>query len=260
MTSTGTNTGYLIVMASYEIGTDTIRYPLINQPFNTAELTGTIPLKILGQIGSSDLGTSMKSLDLLSSNLINTERDKIRKQAQMMRQDFVSSTTPWVIDNLANTSKQIYIFEWDIVIKKDIWSKTDKPKVFIALKKSDGTGGNIWIDPSVKDIIASLIADGSIFSGTWPSNYQTPDPTDNQLYVYGSVMSNNTVGGKWLNRCPKSIPSCGTSGNYDFENFRWFNGTPANKASTSETASFVIEHDPRLVRDSPLVLMRDLTR
>lgn len=260
MTSTGTNTGYLIVMASYKVGLDSIRYPLINQSFNTAESTGTIPLKILGQIGSSDLGTSMKSLDLLSSNLLNTERDKIRKQAQMMRQDFVSSSTPWVIDSTIDTSKQIYIFEWDIVINKNIWSKTEKPKVFIALKKSDGTGGNIWIDPSVKDIIASLIADGSIFSGTWPSSYHTPDVTDNQLYIYGSVMSNNTVGGKWLNRCPKSIPSCGTPGNYDFENFRWFNGTSTNKASTNETASFIIEHDPRLVQDSPLVLMRDLTR
>jgi hypothetical protein len=111
MMSTGTNTGYLIVMASYNVGSDKISYPLVKQTFNTAELTGTIPLKILGQIGSSDLGTSMKSLDLLSSNLINTERDKIRKQAQMMRQDFVSSSTPWTIDNSVDTSKQIYIFE-----------------------------------------------------------------------------------------------------------------------------------------------------
>jgi hypothetical protein len=75
-------------MASYEIDGQNILYPLVKQSFNTAESTGTIPLKILGQIGSSDLGTSMKSLDLLSSNLINTERDKIRKQAQMMRQNF----------------------------------------------------------------------------------------------------------------------------------------------------------------------------
>ncbi|MFO0764255.1 MAG: hypothetical protein U0518_05405 [Candidatus Gracilibacteria bacterium] len=267
MTSTGTNTGYLIVMASYDIvGVGTIRYPLVKQPFNTAESTGTIPLKILGQIGSSDLGTSIKSLDLLSSNLLNTERDKIRKQAQMMRQNFVNH--PLIVGSLTDIPNQVYIVEGDIYINADIWPPTpQKPKVLIALKKSDGTGGNIWINPSVKDIIASLIADGSIFSGTGPSSYHTPATTDNQLYILGSIMSNNTIGGFGLGRCPRNAIGCteggsGNSGNYDFEKMRGFDNTDSSKKSsgTTETASFVIEHDPRLVRDSPLVLMRDLTR
>ena len=96
-------------MASYEINGQNILYPLVKRSFNTAESTSTIPLKILGQIGSSDLGTSMKSLDLLSSNLINTERDKIRKQAQMMRQNFVNH--PLTITGGTILSNQVYIVE-----------------------------------------------------------------------------------------------------------------------------------------------------
>jgi hypothetical protein len=264
MTSTGTNTGYLIVMASYEVTWAwIIRYPLIKQTFNTAELTGTIPLKILGQIGSSDLGTSMKSLDLLSSNLINTERDKIRKQAQMMRQNFVSH--PLVIDDIAiDIPNQVYIVEWDIYINTDIWPPTpQKPKVLIALKNpSTGAGGNIYIKDTVKDITASLIADGSIFG--WDGTAIKPEWV-NQLYIRGSIMSNNTIGWAWLSRCPRNTTTCTptTAINYDFEKIRkldtgagWSTTSNAPDASTS----FIIEHDPRLVQDSPLVLMRDLTR
>lgn len=264
MTSTGTNTWYLIVMASYEITWAwIIRYPLVKQTFNTAELIGTIPLKILGQIGSSDLGTSMKSLDLLSSNLINTERDKIRKQAQMMRQNFVSH--PLVIDDIAiDIPNQVYIVEWDIYINTDIWPPTpQKPKVLIALKNpSTGAGGNIYIKDTVKDIAASLIADGSIFG--WDGTAIKPEWV-NQLYIRGSIMSNNTIGWAWLSRCPRNTTTCTptTAINYDFEKIRkldtgagWSTTSNAPDASTS----FIIEHDPRLVQDSPLVLMRDLTR
>ncbi len=261
MTSTGTNTGYLIVMASYEIGTDTIRYPLINQPFNTEESTGTIPLKILGQIGSSDLGTSMKSLDLLSSNLINTERDKIRKQAQMMRQNFQPDGFQ---ANTASASWQIYIVEWDIYINGDIWPPVaQKPKVLIALKKSDGTGGNIYIHTNVKNIAASLIADGSIFGWDGASTVSPTIKNEwiNQLYIRGSIMSNNTIGWKWLNRCPKWITPCSNPEYYDFEHMRKYpDGWWTASSGITESASFIIEHDPRLVQDSPLVLMRDLTR
>ncbi len=263
MTSTGTNTGYLIVMASYNVGWDKITYPLINQPFKTEEFGGTIPLKILGQIGSSDLGTSMKSLDLLSSNLINTERDKIRKQAQMMRQNFVSH--PLVINNMAtDIPNQVYIVEWDIYINADIWPPVaPKPKVLIALKNpSTGAGGNIYIKDTVKDIAASLIADGSIFG--WDGTAIKPEWV-NQLYIRGSIMSNNTIGWAWLSRCPRNTTTCTptTAINYDFEKIRkldtgagWSTTSNAPDASTS----FIIEHDPRLVQDSPLVLMRDLTR
>ena len=268
MTSTGTNTGYLIVMASYNVGWDKITYPLINQPFKTEEFGGTIPLKILGQIGSSDLGTSMKSLDLLSSNLINTERDKIRKQAQMMRQNFVSH--PLVINNMAtDIPNQVYIVEWDIYINADIWPPVaPKPKVLIALKNpSTGAGGNIYIKDTVKDIAASLIADGSIFGWNGADTVSPTIETEwiNQLYIRGSIMSNNTIGWAWLSRCPRNTTTCTptTAINYDFEKIRkldtgagWSTTSNAPDASTS----FIIEHDPRLVQDSPLVLMRDLTR
>jgi hypothetical protein len=162
--------------------------------------------------------------------------------------------------NAASASWQIYIVEWDIYIDGDIWPPvTPKPKVLIALKNPNtGAGGNIYIKDTVKNIAASLIADGSIFG--WDGTAIKPEWI-NQLYIRGSIMSNNTVGWKWLNRCPKWITPCNNPEYYDFEQMRKYpDGGWAASSNITESASFVIEHDPRLVQDSPLVLMRDLTR
>ena len=180
-----------------------------------------------------------------------------------MRQNFVSH--PLVINNMAtDIPNQVYIVEWDIYIKTNIWPPTpQKPKVLIALKKSDGTGGNIYISTSVTNIAASLIADGSIFGWNGADTVSPTIETEwiNQLYIRGSIMSNNTIGWKWLNRCPKWITPCNNAENYDFELMRKYpDGLWMASTDITESVSFVIEHDPRLVQDSPLVLMRDLTR
>ena len=66
----------------------------------------------------------------------------------------------------------------------------------IAISK-DGQGGNIYIDPSVTDIHANMYADRSVISydGT-ELNGDTPDSIlRNQLFIFGSVFSENTLGG-----------------------------------------------------------------
>lgn len=73
----------------------------------------------------------------------------------------------------------------------------------IALE-DDGTGGNLYIDPSVTDVYANIFLDGSMFSKsstydgdlpTWASDELRVETLLNQLYLKGSLMSRNTLGG-----------------------------------------------------------------
>lgn len=177
---------------------------------------------ILGSYGSSQLGQSLTGgIDLLSSDLFIRERDKIRKQANSMRSQIQVSASSTKIQAGTMTSSGILIVEGDIEIDSDIWSwdsaksmPIHPPKVIIALKRADGTGGNIYIKDNVKNIAASLIADGSIFGDTAGAN--------NQLYIYGTVISNNTIGGANTGVCPRflNLTSCTDPGYYDLENIR----------------------------------------
>ncbi len=66
----------------------------------------------------------------------------------------------------------------------------------IALQK-DGVGGNIYIDPTVTDIHAVMYADRSLMSynGTNELDGSTSASSlANQLYIFGSVFSENTIG------------------------------------------------------------------
>jgi len=82
----------------------------------------------------------------------------------------------------------IYI-SWNIRWSGMLW--------FIALQKN-GQWWNIYIDPSVTDIHAILYADRSLISynGTAELDGTTqPSQLANQLYIYGSVFSENTIWG-----------------------------------------------------------------
>ncbi len=74
----------------------------------------------------------------------------------------------------------------------------------ISLQK-DGQWGNIYISPNVTDIHAIIYADRSIISydGTHELDGNTASQElANQLYIYGSIFSENTIGGAWDSSCP----------------------------------------------------------
>lgn len=80
----------------------------------------------------------------------------------------------------------------------------------IAIEK-DGNGGNIYIDPSVTDIHAVMYADKSLVSydgsNELDGNTQAEELAK-QLYIYGSVFSENTIGWGETGACPYYINSC----------------------------------------------------
>jgi hypothetical protein len=68
----------------------------------------------------------------------------------------------------------------------------------VALKNANGEGGKIYIHPSVTNISAFIYADGAVlgYDGTTELGQTTSiSILKNQLYIYGSVMAANTIGG-----------------------------------------------------------------
>lgn len=78
-------------------------------------------------------------------------------------------------------------------------------KLGIVAFKRDGVGGNVYIAPGVTDINANIFIDGSLFSykgsgtltsaPTWTSDEERTETLLNQLYLVGSLVSRNTIGG-----------------------------------------------------------------
>lgn len=165
----------------------------------------------------------------------------------------------------------------DIYIDDSVLPENDgKPRVIIATKNAAWVGGNIIIDWWVTRILSTLIAEWSIYSweynATWIQRLYNDNPWDlfkipnRQLYVRGSMISNNTIG--WYgtdngvaNTCPYNISPCDDRSAllYDFNHFRDFQkDLPEAQVATLrwypnntyDDYSLVIEHDTRIL-DSP---------
>lgn len=133
---------------------------------------------------------------------------------------------------------------WDITITSNIM-KRDYPLAIIALTDSSGSGGNIFIDASVTDIHATIIAEKAIRS-SWA----------NQLYIHGSALSHNTTSDS---ACPYYISPCVNPEYYNLENIRQdFLTTPwvlsSSLAGKYTTIPLVIEYDGRVLTDPPPIL------
>jgi hypothetical protein len=101
----------------------------------------------------------------------------------------------------------------DIYIDNNLYNgpaASNKPRLgLIALKDlNTGKGGNVYIAPGVNDIQANIFTDGSVFSydgnpsninsdgePCWSGEKSRHDTLINQLYIEGSIASQNTIGG-----------------------------------------------------------------
>jgi uncharacterized protein YaiI (UPF0178 family) len=90
----------------------------------------------------------------------------------------------------------------DITITGDLnLADSVRPKAIIALADEAGNGGNIYIQSNIRRLDLSLVAQGTIFSGEGGGTprYYAQEATasgtlKNQLYIFGSVISANTIG------------------------------------------------------------------
>ena len=138
----------------------------------------------------------------------------------------------------------------NIVISEDI-VKRDHPLAIIALTDSAGNGGDITINPSVRNISASLFAEHGISSSG-----------ANQLAILGSLISANTTGGASASPevCPYFITSCTQliAERYDLEKLRPdFDKNDASSKATGAIAlanpgvATITEYDGRILADPP---------
>ncbi|MBI4127360.1 hypothetical protein HY463_01495 [Candidatus Peregrinibacteria bacterium] len=132
------------------------------------------------------------------------------------------------------TDKTLVVNGADVYIEGNVYGG----KLGIVVLKDDGKGGNVYISPDVTDLYANIFADGSVFnesdttsSGvpTWSSGDARTDALLNQLYIKGSIISRNTIGGaSGSATSPYNLgdgttsTSVTTAEEYDFNKFREF--------------------------------------
>lgn len=181
------------------------------------------------------------------------------------------------VKNAFNTdnSKTLLSIGADIYIDTDftgsiIW---DNPRSIIALKNDAWQGWDIYISGNVKRIDATIVAEGTLWSGynqLWQlvPYYKSKasafiDIPKTQLWILGSVISHNTIG--WWSKdggaiCPYTTDSIvwgctyDTALPYDLNYFRWYTGSNewrAYKNTSLDAYSMIIDYDPRILSDPP---------
>lgn len=148
-------------------------------------------------------------------------------------------------------------------------------------------GGNIYIHPSVTDIHAVMYADRSAISynGTELDGTTSDETLANQLYIKGSLFSENTLGGFELTKCPFYVTNsnCNTAqkaAKYDLNYLRRYvlvtetddignvtkypqfnanqsfagGATRGSKNADFEEYAVVIEYDSRVQQSTPSLL------
>ncbi|MCH8518937.1 hypothetical protein LAT59_04210, partial [Candidatus Gracilibacteria bacterium] len=130
----------------------------------------------------------------------------------------------------------------------------------IVVLREDNAGGNVYIDPSVTDIHASMFVDRSIISydGVELDGNTSANILRHQLYIYGSVFSENTIGTSRSADvlCPFYVPtsSCNqvTAQKYDFNYLRRYfinrNGDASGSESSKRSSADIS------LRDYPVII------
>jgi hypothetical protein len=155
--------------------------------------------------------------------------------------------------------------EWgDIEIESDIDKDILKsPKSIIAIQNSSGSGGNIFIKNSVKNIYSSIIAEWAIYSGEDITTIyndtrgKIANLPKNQLYIYGNLISHNTIG--WALKdtptCPYTTTDCtyDLAIRYDLNYFRSYDRDIIHQSESTEYEQYsvIIERDPRVTSSPP---------
>lgn len=130
----------------------------------------------------------------------------------------------------------------NLYINRDMYYTNGDSILWVVVQKDEsGNGGNLYIDPNITNIVGTYIIDGSVLSYDGIAEIGVGNITTlkNQLYIYGSIVSENTIG--WSRMSPIKCPSllniaCTTSAiaqSYDLNYLRRyyiFGGSPFGNA------------------------------
>ncbi len=151
--------------------------------------------------------------------------------------DLTASMISWV--------RTLVVRGANLYIQSDMYYDPSKPSILgvVIQKDANGNGWNLYIDPSVTNVVGTYIVDGSVMSYTtakwilW-SNATIAD-LKNQLHIFGTIVSENTIGGSRQSppKCPNLLNvvciSVADSQKYDLNYLRRYyitNGEPFGSA------------------------------
>lgn len=238
------------------------------------------------------INTTKKNIALwmrnVTTSLINLDANTITPNIKVLGQSIYYSYT-WTSDyivpytlletrmNSLSSPRSLIVVWGDIYMDTGVTlDSTVPPHAIIALKNDRGNGGNIYIDGNVTKIHSSLIAEWSLFSARRAGNSWLLYNNDHnaattlpnyQLYVFGSIISHNTIG--WAGvpsvpKCPYTEAVCtyDQALRYDLNYFRDFqtwaispqSDVPYHRGKPDPAyndKSVVIEYDPRVLNDLP---------
>lgn len=99
-----------------------------------------------------------------------------------------------------NENKTLVVIGRNVYIQDNMYYQWDEDMLgIIVLKDESGNGWNIYIHPEVTNIVGTMFAEGALMSydhsNGWEISWNaTQDQLKNQLHIYGSVFSENTIG------------------------------------------------------------------
>lgn len=283
----------------YTIGGKEVVYPsIVSASLSTNDKVFGNAVKIIWQKSGNNIFQSFVNADQtsISSQSRSESVNLIRKNIWILTRNvtFTSDTYSWsnlkvykkdIVLNpqqeLITEGKRSIVVYGDITLSADLTNPNEANTLaIIALKNEGGTGWNIYIQSNVKRIDASIIAQGSLFSGdkSWASprfyaqESNAVDTMKNQLYIYGAVSSLNTIGWASLesgSRCPSPDIACDNSNAliYDFEHMRYFRwevteAAPLARGSAALTwddknSSLIIEFNEKVLTNAPPWLSKE---
>ena len=222
------------------------------------------------------LDTSMSPYTLLAESCKTTSISSL-----MGGTFYYANSDVYVQGSTSFSDKTLAVEGGDVYILDNIYNA----KLGIIVLSTNGVGGNIYIDPGVTDLYANIFADGTVFSDSgdntgdpggftpvWSSTSARTEGLWNQLYIKGSIVSRNTIGGVFIEDDDYSLGDgttttfLATATEYDLNKLREFRmcyptdasgnvdetGTPidcegeGSRSSqyTSSDAPVIVEYDP----------------
>lgn len=178
----------------YNIDGHTVIYPSTSGSLGKPLYDDSL-VKIFGQnnvgkqYGGISTGNGAEIWNKIHKNIMTLSRNRTAGYNDV---DYNIESSDQSIDNsyfndiTHKKKRSLIVIGHNITITDNIALNQDHPLSIMALTDVNGSGGNIFIDPGVKNIAASLFAEHAIQSSN-------PVSSENQLSIYGSVVSRNTM-------------------------------------------------------------------
>ena len=266
-------------------------------------------VKVLGNIGGNSSFDTFYTLGArLNTSLMNDTLQRIRKNVAIITRNIppgyansFATNTPQALGNkiiYTNTTSTYQVLTYstiptsfptdsidsliviggDLIIDRDIYEPVVKknPKGIIVLKNEAWAGGNIIVTNAVKKIESSIFTEGTLYSGNSRSDLYNDSIAEiaslgeNQLYIHGSLISRNTIGGSFTTPSPTCVygettATCTPEWSIQYD-LNYFRQTPPNRTIVApapstrgygdditnfDNYSLIIEIDPRLAVTPP---------